>query len=152
MKYIIDSFNSGDNIVPNKFCDEISSLIVQTDCSSGKQALTEFRNNLPDQLMRLGWSDNVFLDMTSRINITSMREKTGLCVQTGNASRVYADLMKLQTLFVKNTILNGIFILPTAQTGRIIGQNVASYDRVIREMPIFKQVITLPLVIIGYEV
>lgn len=152
MKFVTEEFNGRRNAVPDEYVKEITDHIIATDCSSGKRALTEFRNELPMKLRRWGWSDNIFLDHTSRINITSTRGKTGLCIQTGNVSRIYADLLKLQALYMRRTINGGIVIVPTSQTGKIIGVNVASFDRLVRELPIFEQVITMPLVIIGFEV
>lgn len=117
----------------------------------GKNELAEFRNNLPWLLMRLGWSDKIYLDWSSKINISSMRERVGLCIQTGNVSRTYADLLKLQALFFKDTIDGGIIIVPVGQTARTIGQNIASYERLYRELSIFDKVVTLPLIVIGFE-
>lgn len=80
-----------------------------------------------------------------------MKDKTGLCIQTGNMARVYADLLKLQALFSRRTIDSGILILATVKCGRQFGGNVASYERVLRELDIFDKVVTMPLVVIGFN-
>ena len=153
MKFITSSHHGGEARIKEQFILEICSLIQQTDATKGKKSVTDFRDSIPKDLIKLGWSDNVCLDSKiSKINITSVREKVGLCVQTGNVSRIYADLLKLQTLYVRNTIKAAIVIVPTAPTSRIIGVNVASYDRLEKEMELFDPVITVPLVVIGFEV
>lgn len=71
-------------------------------------------------------------------------------MQTGNVSRVYADLMKLQTLFVNGRIKAGIIIVATTDCARQYTCNAATYERLVRELEIFSQVITMPLVIVGF--
>ena len=75
----------------------------------------------------------------------------GLCFQTGNVGRIYADLLKLQTLYTKGNITAGIILIPQNQTAKELGSNMANYERLIRELPIFSQVITMPIVVIGFD-
>lgn len=99
-----------------------------------------------------GWSGEYRLDSDSQITITSYQNNIGLCFQTGNVGRVYADLLKLQTLYKRGNIIAGIMILPRKGMSRIFGSNCASYDRLLKELPIFSNVIDIPLVVIGiYE-
>lgn len=67
-----------------------------------------------------------------------------------NVSRIYADLLKLQALYMRETIKAGIVILPTVKAARSFSGNVASLERLERELPIFSQVITMPVVVIGF--
>lgn len=74
-----------------------------------------------------------------------------MCFQTGNVGRIYADLLKLQTLYVKGNITAGIILIPQIKTAKALGANMANYERLIRELPIFSQVITMPIVVIGFD-
>ena len=65
---------------------------------------------------------------------------------------MYADLLKLQATYAQKTIDSGILILPVDAYAKLVGDNVASYDRMVRELPIFDRVITMPLVIIGFDI
>jgi hypothetical protein len=131
--------------------DEINTVLAGISQPVERYVISDIRNELLEKLQELGWSNKVFLDRVSKISITGVRNKIGLCVQTGNVSRVYADLMKLQALFMEDDIKGGILILPTAECGKQYASNAASMERLNRELEIFKQVITMPLVVIGFE-
>ena len=102
-------------------------------------------------MKKIGWSGEYRLDSDSKITISSYMQGVGLCFQTGNAGRVYADLLKLQTLYVKGNITAGIILIPTALTAKELGSNMANYERLVRELPLFSQVITMPIVVIGFD-
>ena len=60
-----------------------------------------------------GWSSKVRIDRNSKISIASQKNKTGLGIQTsGNMARMYADLMKLQKLYIDGSLTCGVLILP----------------------------------------
>lgn len=145
MKVIINGHRSGMEVVPDviiqEICNELNKVVY---------AIKDFRKLFPIRLKGLGWSDNIYLDSISKINITSMRDDIGLCIQTGNVSRIYADLLKLQALYLRGSIKGGIIILPSKAAARSFGGNVATLERLERELPIFNQVITMPMVIIGF--
>ena len=74
-----------------------------------------------------------------------------MCLQTGNVGRIYADLLKLQTLYMKDNIQAGILLIPPQNAAVRLGQNLVNYERLTRELPIFNQVVTMPLVIVGFD-
>ncbi len=103
------------------------------------------------RLQQQGWSGEVEIDPASSISITSVKNSTGLCFQTGNMARMYADLMKLQTVFAKGVVARGVFIIPTKICADILGSNIANFERLTRELAIFELVITMPLLVVGIE-
>ena len=66
-------------------------------------------------------------------------------------ARGYADLIKLQTLYLRETISAGVILLPTKIAADALGSNIANSDRFMRELDIFDRTITMPLVVIGWE-
>ncbi len=151
MKIEIKNHRNGTSVVPVSMINEINEAFTGMKQPVERYGISDIRNELLEKLQKLGWSNKVFLDRVSKISITGVKNKIGLCVQTGNVSRVYADLMKLQALFMEDDIRGGIIILPTAECGRVYASNAASMERLDRELEIFKQVITMPLVVIGFE-
>lgn len=79
-------------------------------------------------------------------NITIQAE-----VQFGNMSRWYSDIFKLQTAYSQSLIDLGLSIVPMGVLGRRIDSNIASYERVLRELPSANLSITLPILVIGVE-
>ena len=100
--------------------------------------------------MRKGWSDEVYVDSSSKISITSIKSCVGLCIQTGNVGRMYADLLKLQTLHLHNSIVAAFYVLPTRDAAHAMGDNIVHFERLIRELIIFKNVINIPIITYGF--
>ncbi len=142
---------NGEAAVPVEYVSELRTIVEGYKKKLGLYKITDFKQYLMPAIRRRGWSDEYYLDRTSKITITSIKDKTGLCIQTGNMARMYADLLKLQALYSRGTINGGILILALSSCGRVFGGNVASYERVIRELGIFDKVITMPLLIIGFD-
>ena len=152
MRTIKYSHAGGEAIVPSHYVDELISIIEECNVRLGKYRISDFKKYFLAEIHKSGWSDKYSLNRTSKITITSVKGKTGLCIQTGNMSRMYADLLKLQATYAQKTIDSGILILPVDACAKLVGDNVASYDRMVRELPIFDRVITMPLVIIGFDI
>jgi hypothetical protein len=96
-----------------------------------------------------GWSSKVKLSLNSNITITAMNGKVALCLQTGNMGRFYSDLLKLQYLFQKRRITSAIYILPTKYLAKKMGSNLANFERLVIELKLFQEVITIPILVIG---
>lgn len=109
----------------------------------------EFRVQLLRSLSIFGWSNPVRIDQRSKISITSMLDHTGMCLQTGNMSRFYADLLKLETLYRKKLIIGAIYIIPTKEFAKKLSGNVANFERLVEELQIFEATLTIPLVVFG---
>jgi hypothetical protein len=109
------------------------------------------RAALRDQLTSLGWSERVRIRSSYGITITAMNRRMGLCVQTGNIARFYADLMKLQLAFLDDLVNGALYIVPTNKAAQEMGSNMVNYERVVAEARLFAKIITLPLIIFGFE-
>ena len=150
MNTLTFSYRNGLDVVPSTIVEDVTISIESINQSIGLYEVSDFRKELLLKMKQRGWSDNVLLDKVSKISITGEKERCGLCLQTGNVSRIYADLLKLQTLFLQNKIKAGVIILPTVKCAKDYTSNAATYERLNRELNIFDQVITVPLVIIGF--
>jgi hypothetical protein len=127
---------------------EVRNTIQASDWPK-RQSSKEFRANLLHALSTYGWSNSVRIDHRSKISITSVLGQTGLCIQTGNMSRFYADLLKLETLYRKKLIIGAIYIIPTKAFARELSGNVAHFERLVEELQIFDATLTIPLVVFG---
>jgi hypothetical protein len=131
--------------------NEIRAAVRKCTVTPVRNAAGALRRDILDRLFEAGWSSEVPIDPTSRISITSIKSRVGLCFQTGNMGRMYADLLKLQTLYLRESIDAGILLLPRKLVADELGSNIANYDRLTAELPIFQRTITTPLLIIGIE-
>lgn len=151
MQYEMHNYRKAITPVPPKFRKELETIILEA--KNRKPVNTQkLRNNFLEKLQALGWSDGIRVDPTnSKIDITSVRSKIGLCLQTGNMSRFYADLLKLQTLFAEGKIKAAIYVVPKRAFAKEIGQNLVNYERFLREIDIFSKTITVPILVYGIE-
>lgn len=113
-----------------------------------RKASNAIKEAVLESLGGQGWPGEVNLDTASKISITSKKDRIGLCFQTGNMSRMYADLLKLQAVYLRGAIDAAIFILPEKECAKLLGQNVANCDRLRRELAIFDRTISVPLALI----
>ena len=151
MKTVHFSNNEGLKNIDTIVINQIDIIFSNLSMEIKKYAVSKINNEVSLRLKEFGWSDAVRIAERSKITITSIKEQIGLCMQTGNVSRIYADLLKLQSLFAKGTIRSAIVIVPTGKAARKFGRNIVSFERLCRELLIFAQVITLPIVIIAFE-
>ena len=126
MKTQIHNYRSGLQIIPDSIRNSVIESINDIDCVGASGDTRAFNKNLMNKLYASGWSESVPLSVYSKISITSIFEKIGLCVQTGNIARIYADILKLQTLYTDEKISAGIVVLPVKDCADFIGKNVAS--------------------------
>ncbi len=151
MKTKIYEHRSGLKVVPNNIVSDVEKIIWDINPTLTKKSVAGIKEAVREKLEKEGWTGEYRLDATSRITISSYLKGIGLCFQTGNVGRIYADLLKLQTLYTKGNITAGIILIPQIKTAKELGSNMANYERLIRELPIFSQVITMPIVVIGFD-
>lgn len=72
-------------------------------------------------------------------------------VQFGNMSRWYSDIFKLQTAYSQGMADLGLSIVPMGSLAKRIDSNIASFERVVRELPSANLSITVPILVIGVE-
>jgi|APSaa5957512535_1039671.scaffolds.fasta_scaffold236936_1 hypothetical protein len=152
MKIFTNSHRSGKQIIGDEVVHRVEGVLHGSTYVVHRNCAREFRKEILDELALDGWSGEVNINRTSRIAITSMRGRNGLCLQTGNMARFYADILKLQALFLDDIISSAFYLIPTLACTRIMGSNIANFERLNTELKnIFYKVITVPIVIIGFE-
>lgn len=147
MKFVSFEHCGAVKVIPKVLIDDVEQSIDGCAILPKLRSSTGIRDAIKAGLLTRGWSGEVTLAAGSDITITSARNNVGLCLQTGNMSRMYADLLKLQKLFLDNAIKAGVMIVPSASASRLLGSNIANSDRLGRELEIFRKVIHMPLLV-----
>lgn len=151
MRTQIYEHRSGLKVVPNDIITDVEKIVWDINPELSKNTVATIKDVVRVRLEKEGWTGEYRLDATSKITISSYLKGIGMCFQTGNVGRIYADLLKLQTLYTKGNITAGIILIPQIKTAKELGSNMANYERLIRELPIFSQVITMPIVVVGFD-
>ena len=72
-------------------------------------------------------------------------------VQLGNMARWYTDVFKFQLSYSLGEIDAAVLVVPTQGLANMIDENVAYYERVLRDLPWAKMSLTLPILVMGVE-
>lgn len=152
MRAFLNSFNCAADVLPDLERADLMQAIESCRISPARNVAPKIRAHIVRSLTSAGWSGKVQVEPPSQITIFSIKNRVGLCVQTGgNMSRMYADVLKLQKLYLDSLINVGAILLPTAAGAQALGDNVANADRLKAELQIFRKVIYLPIALIAFE-
>ena len=152
MQAFLHIHNGAGEVLPATERTELIAAIETCGIEPARSVASRIRTHIERSLTAVGWSGEVQVEPPSQITISSIKNRVGLCVQTGgNMSRMYADILKLQKLYLDNLIIVGVVVLPTSAGARAIGDNVANADRLNAELPIFRKVIHLPIALVAFE-
>ena len=137
--------------MPEELVNEITQAITDVNVNASKGSTTNIRHSLLNGLLSTGWSSEVAVSSNSEITITSVKNMVGLCLQTGNVARMYADLLKLQKLYIDDAISAAVMVVPSPEVAKILGSNITNSARLQNELQVFKKVIYMPIVLIAME-
>ncbi len=132
-------------IVPARLQHEVKAALESANI--GGEATPSRNSILAELCNERGWSNQTKLSPDANISITSRKGEIGLCLQTGNMGRFYADLLKLEYLFNKQLIRAAIYLIPAKPLALEWGQNIANFDRFTKELGIFSSIIKTPILV-----
>jgi hypothetical protein len=151
MKYSIHSHCGGEKVLPVELQKEIAAAIAAIAVKPVVGAAAKMRDVFLLNLKASGWSSEVAVSRDSDMTITSLKNDVGLCLQTGNMARIYADLIKLQAMYLENYIKSAAIILPSHPLAKLLGSNIAQAKRLERELKIFKKAYHVPTLVFALE-
>lgn len=149
MKHETFAHAEGRKFVPDDLLAEVTQTLAKVPVPDGQGIARQIRQRFLAGLKTEGWSNEVHLSQSSKCTITSSKRQIGLCLQTGNMARMYADLLKLQALYLDGVVTAAILILPSKAAAKRMGENVADADRLRGELEMFRKAFTVPTVFIA---
>lgn len=104
-----------------------------------------------EEFEKRGWECQppVTQDKVTGIKADYEKSRIQVEVQFGNMARWYTDVFKFQVSYSLGLIDVGVLVVPMQAFANTIDENVAHYERVIRELPYAKMSITLPIWVVG---
>jgi hypothetical protein len=98
-----------------------------------------------------GWECQppVTADEVTGIKADYKKDRVQVEVQFGNMARWYTDVFKFQVSYSLGLIDVAVLVVPMQDFASTIDENVAYYERVMRELPYAKMSITLPIWVVG---
>lgn len=114
-------------------------------------ATTAIKDHVATEFLNEGWAMDARLDQEANLRVTAMRDDVAFQLQTGNMSRAPYDLLKMQYLCTSGKIRAAAIALPTVKAAKLMGDNIANAERVIRELQLFEKVITVPVLVVAFD-
>ncbi len=106
---------------------------------------------LDDQFQPHGWERHPKIVPGTNLEADYRKDRIQVEVQFGNMARWTYDILKFQICYSQDIIDVGILALPMHSLAKEIGENVAYFERVARELPHAKLSISLPILVVGLE-
>lgn len=151
MRHRIHSHAQGEVVVPQPLRQEVADAVSRISVKLAKGAATKLRDQFLEAIKAAGWSGEWPVSKDSKMTITSAKREIGLCLQTGNMGRLYADLLKLQTMHLDKAIRAAIVVVPSQPVAKLLGDNIANANRLERELEIFRNAYSVPTLVFALE-
>lgn len=142
---------AGDIVVSSKYQQEVKDVIAGIGWRLQRNCAKKLRTEILEGLQSCGWSNQVRIRSSHGLTLTSVKNKIGLCLQTGNMARFYADLIKLQAQYADGKLDAAIYIVPTRDAAKSMGSNIANFERLTNELGLYRSFITIPMVVVGFS-
>ena len=104
MNLTIYSHNKPDTTIEKTVIERLENKLEKIDFIFFNRCAGDLRSKILDELITLGWSNKVRISSGRAITVTAKNGKIALCLQTGNMARFYADILKLQALYLDDKI------------------------------------------------
>jgi len=123
----------------------------EVEVSRGSAPL--IKTQIEDHLASQGWAKSVRIDVDRGPTINAFHHSgIALQVQVGNIARAFYDLLKLEAVVRMHKVSMGVLIIPTNCAAKVIGGNLANFERVTSEHQVlYENIVKMPLVIFGFE-
>lgn len=152
MKYV-DSYShrhGREALIAKGLLSEVTACLNNPRISVVKKSTTPIKQEISRRLLQAGWAKNVAVDTSLDITVNHLKAGIGLTTQTGNISRAFYDLLKLEALHRLGRVDGAVLITPTNAASKKIGSNVANFERVVRELMLYRDIIVVPLLVISF--
>lgn len=117
----------------------------------GRRCTRKIHDHVETCFLNEGWALNVKLAQNAGIKVFAEKDSVAFQLQTGNISRAPYDMLKLQYLYVNGRIIAAALALPTHDAAKKMGENIANARRIVNELKLFDQVITVPILVIAFD-
>jgi len=124
---------------------EVPGITIKPGCTS------QIKEHVTTEFLNEGWAMEAKLEQEANLRVTAMKSDVAFQLQTGNMSRAPYDLLKMQYLCTSGKIEVAAIALPTVKAAKLMGDNIANAERIIRELQLFKRVITVPVLVVAFD-
>ncbi|MBC1939175.1 hypothetical protein HCB16_07705 [Listeria welshimeri] len=146
------SHNFADLIISEKKLEsELIGIFSHPDILPGKKAAPILKEKVRNSLSVNGWVINPEVSIAYNPTINAMKFGVGLMLQTGNITRAFYDLLKFQVMNENSKIECAVMVIPTSNAAKLLGSNIANFDRLTNEIQLYRNIINIPILFAGID-
>ncbi|MCH7540095.1 MAG: restriction endonuclease [Proteobacteria bacterium] len=131
--------------------EEVRGFLDAPAIGMAKGAATVLNRHIRSELSRNGWALDARVHPSFNLDINALKTRVGLTVQTGNITRAFYDLIKFEAMHANDRIDAALLILPSRGAASALGSNIANFTRVTNELGLFRHIITVPCLVLGFD-
>jgi hypothetical protein len=138
------------NVEP--FSDRIADIVHTIDkcpLHFEQGASPKIKSYFDNVLNSRGWVNNVKIDQSTQTTVNFVKLDVAFVLQLGNVARIYADVLKLSYLQQKSITGLGIIAVACNPESKLLGANYANFERVVRELKVYSEILFYPLLVLG---
>ena len=130
---------------------ETRGLVALPSIRLVQGAASQINQLFETELSKAGWAIKVRVNPEFKITVNAVKERVAITLQTGNVTRAFYDLLKFEVMYLANHIDSAVLILPSWHAARVLGSNIANFQRVTTELKLFQHVFTVPCLVLGVD-
>ena len=134
------------------YSDTIADIVNTIElCSLGFEpgASPKIKSFFDTALNTRGWVNDVRIDQSIQATINFVKLDVAFVLQLGNVARIYADIIKLSYLQQKRITRLGILAVACNPESKLLGANYANFERVVRELLVYRDILVYPMLVLG---
>lgn len=148
MRFIESKINGFlDNLISN----EVHKILESIEFEHQKNSSPFLKEILQYEFNKLNWYSKFKVD--SRLNwyVQFYAKETVILFYFSNKARSSLDLIKIQHLYASGKIKDAIYIVLTSESANKVASNLANFETLEKEISVFKETITCPILLIGLQ-
>lgn len=140
-----------NGFVYSEVSDRVISILDSIEFEHQKNSSTFLKEILQNEFVKLKWYSKFKVD--SRLNwyVQFYTKDTAILYYFSNKARSSLDLLKIQHLYKTGKIKSAIYIVLSAEAANVVASNLTNYQTLEKEVNVFKETITCPILLIGLQ-
>lgn len=153
LRYQIQSFRFAEEVINAELRtkEELLDILSKVPIPPPPKMAAQLNRMLKAEFKKKGWEIGPRIHPELGLTADFRKKRVQIEAQFSNNARYYADVFKFELSHLADFADVGVLIVAKKDLANKIGDNIANYERVERELKAFKILIPLPILLIGVE-
>ncbi len=138
-----------NDYVLDDIAKDVFKVLDSIDFEFRRNKSGELKNRLNTEFKLMGWYNSLKVDPKLNWKIQYYYEDTAILYYFSNKARASLDLVKIQHMHQSKKIKKSVYIVLCKKEAVEMGDNLANFENIVKEINIFNKIFTLPILLIG---